>query len=292
MLTSSRPELFSLTGFVKLTRVQNLLIIALAQYLTAIFLVGPSSEWKLYLQDINLLFISFSTVIIAAAGYMINDYYDVKIDYVNKPDQVIVGKVLTRRSVMAVHTILNFTGIFAGIMISYKIGFINFIAASLLWLYSNQLKRMPLIGNLAVSILTALSITVIAIHYNDSEVAIFLYAFFAFVTTLVREIIKDIEDMVGDEKFGSKTLPIIWGIRKTKQFIYLLSILFLAILGYLILMNYFPQINALILIIAAPVLVLNYLLYRADTKMHYYRLSLFTKFFILIGILSMVLFHH
>ena len=292
MILSTRPELFSLTGFVKLTRVQNLLIIALAQYLSAIFLVGPSTHWKLYLLDLNLFFISFSTVIIAAAGYMINDYYDVKVDYVNKPDQVIVGKVLTRRSVMVVHTILNFTGIFVGIMISYKIGIINFIAASLLWLYSNQLKRMPFIGNLAVSLLTALSITIIAIHYKDSEVAIFLYAFFAFVTTLVREIIKDIEDMVGDEKFGSKTLPIIWGVRKTKQFIYLLSILFLAILGYLIVMNYFPQINALILIIVSPVIVLNYLLYRADTKRHYNRLSLFTKFFILTGILSMVLFHN
>ena len=118
MVPSTQLELFSLTGFVKLTRVQNLLIIALAQYLSAIFLVGPSTDWKLYLLDMNLFFISFSTVIIAAAGYMINDYYDVKIDYVNKPDQVIVGKVLTRRSVMVVHSILNFTGIFVGIMIS------------------------------------------------------------------------------------------------------------------------------------------------------------------------------
>ena len=174
------------------------------------------------LSDYKLLLISISTVLIAAAGYIINDYYDVKIDFVNKPERVVVDKLLKRRVVMAAHSILNFAGIGIGFLVSFKIALINFLSALLLWLYSNHLKRLPFVGNVAVALLTGAALLVIAIYYQKNMFLVLVYAIFAFSITLIREIIKDIEDVKGDTVFGCRTLPVIWGIRKTKMIIYLL----------------------------------------------------------------------
>ena len=122
----SSAKNFSLSGFIKLTRFGNLLIIALAQYFTVLFLIADLSRWENYIYSEKLLLISLSSILIAAAGYIINDYYDVKIDYINKPERIVVGKVIKRRVVMAAHIILNFTGIGLGFLISPLIAVINF----------------------------------------------------------------------------------------------------------------------------------------------------------------------
>jgi len=134
---------FTFTGFLKLTRFWNLLIIAVAQYFTAAFLIGFEKIWYL-----NLFLLSTSTVIIAAAGYIINDYYDVKIDLINKPERVVIGKEVARRYAILSHSILSFIGVAVGFLLNWKIGIINFLSAFLLWWYSNNLKRQPFIGNL------------------------------------------------------------------------------------------------------------------------------------------------
>src|SRR5690606_34862812 len=104
--------------------------------------------------DINLLLLVLSTLLIAAAGYIINDYYDVKIDYINKPKRVVVGRILKRRGVMVAHTILNFMGILIGFYLSIWVGIISVGSAFMLWWYSNQLKRLPFIGNFFIAVLT------------------------------------------------------------------------------------------------------------------------------------------
>jgi len=129
-------------------RLGNLLIIALAQYLTAIFLAGQYPKWTEYLYDFKLLLLACASMLIAAAGYIINDYYDVKIDYINKPGKVVVGKLLDRRIAMAIHPLLNLAGVTIGFYLSLIIGAINFMCAILLWWYSNHLQRLPFIGNL------------------------------------------------------------------------------------------------------------------------------------------------
>ena len=113
-MTQQLPKNFSFPGFVKLIRVQNLLIIVLTQYLTALYLLQG-----IHILDLELFLLSFSTVLLAAAGYIINDYYDVKIDYINKPEKVIVGKVLKRRVVLFWHTFLNFTAIIIGTFLDW-----------------------------------------------------------------------------------------------------------------------------------------------------------------------------
>ncbi|MEQ8573165.1 MAG: geranylgeranylglycerol-phosphate geranylgeranyltransferase, partial [Fulvivirga sp.] len=196
--THSKPTNFSISGFIQLTRFWNLLIIALAQYFTAYFLLSNSS--LVFSKEMALL--SFSTIIIAAAGYIINDYYDVKIDLINKPKRVVVGRILKRRVAMIAHTVLNFIGIGIGLHLSWKLGALNFLCAFVLWLYSNQLKRIAFLGNLSVALLTGLSILIIGLFFEPDNILIMAYSLFAFAFTLIREIIKDIEDLKGDSSFG------------------------------------------------------------------------------------------
>lgn len=234
--------------------------------------------------------LSSSTIIIAAAGYVINDYYDIKIDYVNKPDEVIVGRLIKRRVVLVSHTALNVAGVALGLLLSWKIAAINFLSAFLLWFYSNQLKRMPFVGNFMIALLTGLAIMIVGIYFGRNEILILNYAIFAFSITLIREVIKDMEDVAGDERYGSKTLPIIWGMRKTKLFLYLLMAVFLALLFYLAHGLDNPVLNNFFLLLLLPIGYFVYLLYKADTKKKYNQLSNYCKLFMLAGILSMTFF--
>jgi 4-hydroxybenzoate polyprenyltransferase len=273
-----------LRALLKLTRVGNLLIIAFAQYFTAACLISPDT-----LNDLRLFLLTTSTVIIAAAGYIINDYYDVKIDYINKPHRVIVGRTITRRYAILFHVLLSAMGIALGTIISLKIGFINLLSVFLLWLYSNTLKRLAFIGNFTVAVLTGLSIVIVAVLYHSGNPLIIIYASFAFFMTLIREIIKDMEDLKGDNTFGCKTLPIVLGMRRTKGIIYTILAVFAIIV---LILNYFYQalpLHYYIIFLFVPLLLLVYWLLRADMKKDFSWLSSFCKIIMLLGILSMAL---
>lgn len=281
----SLPKNFSFQGFIRLIRIQNLLIIILTQYLAAVFIID-----SVRITSIPLFLISLSTIILAAAGYIINDYYDVKIDYINKPERVIVGKVLKRRVVLFWHSALNFIAIAIGFYLHWKIGLIHFGAAFMLWLYSNQLKRLPFIGNLIVALLTGLSISILAFYFNEKQLILHIYALFAIAISLIREIVKDMEDSKGDADFGCKTLPILWGIRKTKLFLYFLIVLFYILIFY---MTQFLNNDILYYYFSGLTLFIIYFIHKlriADTVKEYHFLSNFCKIIMLSGILSMVFF--
>ena len=289
-LKRSNKQSFSFIGFLKLTRFPNLIIIGLSQYFSAIFLVAYPETWVDKLYDLNLFLLSSSTILIAAAGYIINDYYDVKIDYVNKPDKVVVGKLVNRRIVLFSHAAVNCIGIAIGLYLSIAVGVVNFFSGFALWIYSNRLKRMPFVGNLMIAALAGLSIFVVAIYYQRNFNLLLNYAVFAFSINLVREVIKDMEDLRGDMRFGSKTLPIIWGLRKTKYFLYALIGLFVYILFYLSHQLENQILNLFFIALIVPIIYLIYLLYRADSQKRFHRLSSFCKLLMLAGISSMIFF--
>ncbi|HAS44232.1 MAG TPA: prenyltransferase [Microscillaceae bacterium] len=279
-------------SFFKLVRWQNLIIIIFTQYMVKLFLISPEQPLLQTLLEFPLFLISASTVIIAAAGYIINDYYDIKIDRVNKPERIIIGHKIQRRVALGAHFTLNMIGIGLGVWVDIKVGIINFCAGFLLWLYSNQLKRLPLVGNTVIAALTALVVIVMAVYYQKEQMVLFTFSTFAFFITMVREIIKDMEDVKGDATFGCKTLPIIWGIRRTKNVIYI----FMSILMLVLLSTLFVYRNLFILYLVIFVLPSLFFLFlrlrRADTKKEYRYLSHFCKFIMLIGVLSMVLINY
>jgi 4-hydroxybenzoate polyprenyltransferase len=273
-----------LESFVRLTRAWNLIIIVFAQYFTAYFLAKAD-----VLTDVHLFLLSLSTVLIAAGGYVINDYYDVKIDFINNPDRVVVGKTIHRRFVILFHIALCMLGVTIGLMISWKLALVNIFSVAVLWFYSNLLKRLPFIGNFTVALLTGASIAIIIFLYHVNTGLILVYAVFAFFMTLVREIIKDMEDMKGDNTYGCKTLPIVWGIRKTKATLYVIIAVFSIAV---VLINYFYVKLSLIyfvMLLFVPLVWLTRQLVYADTKKDYRWLSSFCKVIMLLGILSMTL---
>jgi 4-hydroxybenzoate polyprenyltransferase len=269
-------------SFARLTRVWNLFIIAFAQYFTAAFLINLNTilDWRLFI-------LSSSTVAIAAAGYIINDYYDVKIDLVNKPERVVVGKSITRRYAILLHSVLSFLGVVLGLILSWKIALVNFACSIALWWYSNSLKRQPFIGNFVVALLTGISIWLVDSLYKTGHLLIVTYASFAFLMTLIREIIKDMEDLKGDNTFGCQTLPIVWGMRKTKNFIYLLLAVFaVTVIGLNFYFRNLP-VSYFFLFLFVPLLWFVARLARADTKKDFAWLSSFCKLILLMGIFSM-----
>lgn len=271
-----------IVSFLRLTRVWNLIVLALSQYFTATMLIAPSTlyDWRLFV-------LILSTCTIAAAGYIINDYYDIKIDLVNKPERVVIGKDITRRYAILFHSLLSILGVTLGIIVNWRIGAINFASAFLLWWYSNDLKRHPFIGNVVIALLTGISILIVDALYHTGNPLIFIYASFAFFMTLIREIIKDMEDLKGDDTFGCKTLPIIWGLRKTKFFIYLITAIFASVV---VLINIFYvnlPLYYFVVFLFIPLVWLLYQLILADTKKDFAWLSNFCKMIMLLGVLSM-----
>ena len=275
-------------GFLRLIRVQNLLIVVLTQFLARLFLVGPKSEIIHSLTDPTIWILSLSTVCIAAAGYIINDYFDVKIDLINKPDRVVIGRYLKRRVAMSVHQVLNVIGCLLGLYLSRWVFLVDVVSVSLLWFYSAQFKRQPLIGNIVISLLTALSFIVMAVYYRQNTEMLLIYALFSFGVTLVREIIKDMQDKRGDARFGCRTLPIVWGLRRTKYLLYVLIGVFLISLFFIADSLHNFRLTFIFGLMLFPIAWLTYRLVLADTRRDFGYLSTLCKLIMLIGVVSMI----
>lgn len=272
-----------------LIRARNLVLVVLSQALVQACLLAAGVNWAKVLEP-GFLALTFSTVCIAAAGYIINDYYDVKIDAINKPERLLVGRIIRRRRAMFAHLILSFVGVTVGTLLMVPVGLINLGAVLLLWGYSARLKKMLLIGNIAIALLSASMLLVVAVYNDMLNKTTLGYALFAFLISLIREIIKDIEDMKGDATFDCRTLPIVAGMRGAKYVLYPLIGIFQAVLIAAILHPSTPLIFDIymLLLVLAPSIWMVVKLVRADRKADFSYLSNLNKLIMLLGILSML----
>jgi 4-hydroxybenzoate polyprenyltransferase len=254
-------------------------------------------------------------VLIAAAGYIINDYFDINIDQINKPTANVVDKIVSRRWAMAWHFVLSGVGILLSAWVAWRTGFWyillgNFMCVVLLFGYSVSLKRKLLFGNILISLLTAWVILVIGLAEFTSPVFTsskiveasgkiirisLLYGGFAFISSLIREAIKDIEDMQGDEKYGCRTMPIVWGVNSAKVYIAVWLVVILALLiilqVYVARFEWWWAMTYSIVFIIVPFILIFLQLFRAKEHNDYHRLSNWTKLVMLTGILSMIFFY-
>lgn len=259
------------------------------QYFARIFLIGNRANWMEILQEKEIFYLCVATALIAAGGYIINDYYDIKIDMVNKPDRVILNKRISRRTGIMFHVIFNLTAIAICLLkLTLNVAIFMGLCGALLWLYSNSLKRTAIWGNLTIALLAFASLAMLALFYQSSINAILFFAFFAFFTTLIREIIKDMEDAKGDEMYGCQTLPIVFGYPFTKQVLYVIITFTLIIqLFSLVFINY--KLYTFMLIFSfLPITYLLYLIRMADKQSDFLNLSQYLKYIIIIGIIGMV----
>jgi 4-hydroxybenzoate polyprenyltransferase len=306
-----------IAAFFKLIRWRNLLFIVLTQVLFRYFILpfvyleGHQGYEDIKLSQPLFFLLVLASVCIAGAGYIINDYFDVNIDQINKSDRVIVGKFIKRRAAILLHATLSFVGLVLSMYVGYKlrnvfIPLFNFLAIMILLVYSSTFKKKLLIGNILISLLTAWVILVLTLaeyrfRISPQDVVwqrllkvSFIYAGFAFIVSLVREVIKDMEDMEGDMKFGCTTMPIVWGIPVSKVFagvwIVVLAGILMALQIYVIQFGWwFSAFYSFVAIIIPLIWVLRNL-YKANTPAEFHRLSNVIKFIMLAGIISMVFF--
>jgi len=309
-----------LGSILRLIRFPNLVIIAATQYAMRYLLMEPllpSDTFTLQFGDIQFFFLVLSTIFIAAAGYIINDYFDTQADMINKPARVVVGVKISRRVAMTLHAALNIIGVGIGIYLAFyvklpSLSFVFIIATGLLWFYSTNYKRQFLVGNLSVAFLTGLvplmvvlfEIPLLNREYgqvmlrNDASFNYIFawvggFSFFAFLTTLTREVIKDAEDFEGDMAYGMKTVPIVMGLVWTKVVVLSLIGLTMFMLIYLQVkyilfsvepLDYFSLVYFL-LFLMLPLIGLTVQVLVAKTKRDYSRASNLIKIVMLTGIL-------
>jgi len=302
-------------SFLKLIRIQNLLIIAFTQYMVRFCLILPllkarSTYFQLQLSEVQFFLLVLSTVMIAAAGYIINDYFDVKIDKVNKPEHVVIDKGVKRRVAMGAHTLINIIAILIALFVAYSVGYwklaiLQFICAAGLWFYSTNFKRMFLIGNFVIALFTALVPLVVGIyelllcykHYFPIDETIDLtniwrwvlgLSFFAFITTLLREIIKDMEDYEGDKAYGCYTMPIAIGIKSAKAIVVILAVSTMCCLAYLqymqLQLNDYLSVSYFTMMLQLPFVFLIYKTIRATEKKQFRIAGNTAKFIMFMGV--------
>jgi 4-hydroxybenzoate polyprenyltransferase len=292
----------------------NLLFIAITQILFVYCIVHPvfvKAGLSPNISGIYFLLLMVSSILLAAGGNIINDYFDLNIDQINKPEKVVVDKIISRHWVIVWHLLLSAIGIVMGFYIDFKtnvrfLGVTHIFSVLLLFLYSVSLKKKLLTGNVLVSLLTAWVILVVywceasnltrPVLIGSLTRITFLYAGFAFVISLIREVVKDIEDIDGDRRFGCYTMPIAWGMNASKVFIAVWLVVLIAtlIIVQFYVLNYKWWWSAIYsaVFIVIPLLYIFKLLFQANKSSDFHRLSSLVKAAMLTGILSMIFFRY
>lgn len=280
---------------IQVIRPVNLLLMA---FLQAMVLLNLGAYNYLFYDPFKTLFLISGTALIAAAGYIINDYFDVKIDLINKPGRVFIGTRISRRWAIILHVTFTAAGLLLTWLVNLKVAGIAALCAALLYFYSSSFKKKFLLGNLVIALLSALSVLICYFYISELYIEkILAYSFFAFISTLLREIVKDQEDAAGDELFQSKSLAISLGLRKTKRIVLFTTIMFILSL-FLYVATLPPDENAfyrpyvygvfLLLGVALPMIYFIRLLLPADKSSDFARLSRILKWVIFSGIASML----
>lgn len=304
------------TAFFRLIRWPNLLFIGLTQSLFIYCVLNPivlSNHIVPVLDIKNSILFILGTIFTAAGGYIINDYFDANRDLMNRPDSVIVGKIIHRHWAIACHSILSLVGVCIGFYLDFTastllLGPINFACTFLLFLYSVSLKKKPLAGNILISLLTAWTIWSCT-WSNTSHIVgsastrdlaritrlTLLYGGFAFIISLIREAIKDLEDIGIDRKMKYSTMPIVWGINASRIFVMVWMFVMIGLLGsmffYLLISQRWVSGAYCLIFVTLPFLniVKGFLLAKTPDK--YQRVRSQVKWVMLAGILTMLLIH-
>jgi 4-hydroxybenzoate polyprenyltransferase len=309
-----------LGAFFRLVRYPNLIFIALTQSLFY-FIIEHNIFIEIDYPSVPLLgtndfiLLLLSSVAIAAGGYIINDYFDMDIDNVNKPQKLIIGKFISRRWAMLFHMLLSLIGLFLTAVVALHLNNImllvlNFVSVVLLLFYSTTFKKRLLVGNVIISLLTAWVVGVLfiaEIKFSDVDYMLknitvierlykftLIYAGFAFIVSLVREVVKDLEDIIGDKKYGCTTMPIVWGVNTSKIYA---AIWLVVLIGILVAIFFYAIINVwnglipiLVIVLLSFLIFILYHIKKATTTRDFGKISSQVKLLMLIGILSMLLF--
>lgn len=267
----------------------NIPIIALAQYLSAIFIFSPEKRALSVLLDFNLFIIVIASSLTIASGYIINNFYDSKKDLINRPNKSQIDRLVSQRTKLQVYFTVNFVVALLAMLVSFRAVLFFSVYIFLIWFYSHKLKKYPIIGNLTASFLAVLPFFAILLYYKNLYPQIFAHAAFLSLLILIREIIKDLENIKGDIANDYRTIPVKYGEVFAKKTITILTILTI-IPVYLLVETYDVGYMDIYFYISFIILIFFLLLlWKAENKPQYLRLHNMLKFLIVTGVFSIVL---
>lgn len=279
----------------------NIPIIVLAQYLSAIFILAPEKRALDILLDFNLFLIVFASAITIASGYIINNFYDSQKDLINRPNKSMLDRLVSQKTKLSVYFSLNFLAVLMALIVSWR-AFLFFSAyIFLIWFYSHKIKKYAVIGNLTSALLAVVPFFAILLYFYNKILfeelenhmshfaVISAHAMFLFLLLLIREMIKDLENLKGDLANDYKTIPILYSETVSKQIITVL--IFMTVIPVYVLINIYDVGYMDVYFYACFIALLFFLLYlwKSNSKEQYLLLHNVLKFLIVSGVFCIVL---
>ena len=281
--------IYKFISLLSVVRGYNIAVIVLAQYLAAIFIFSPEKSLKDIVLNLDLYFIVLATTCVIAGGYIINNFYDSKKDRINKPIKSKIDSIVGQETKLKIYFLLNFTGVVFGFLVSWRAALFFAVYVFLIWLYSHKLKKYPLTGLFSAPILSILPFFAVFVYYKNFSTLIFTFAAFLFFILMIRELLKDLENIKGDMVQNYQTIAVKYGEYFTKL---LISFLVLLTLNPVYFLWKYPEIGMmkyyfyLVGIFSLPFL---FFVWKANSKRDYVILHNLVKLVILLGVLSIML---
>jgi 4-hydroxybenzoate polyprenyltransferase len=289
LVRKNKLVIMKIVSLFSVVRGYNIPIIVLAQYLTAIFILAPEKKPASVLLDINLFLIVFATSLTIASGYIINNFYDSKKDLINRPNKSTLDRLVSQQTKLRVYFTLNFVVAFLAFLISWRAFLFFSVYIFLIWFYSHKIKKFVIIGNLMATFMAVLPFFAILLYYKNFYEVILAHASFLFLLLLIREMIKDLENIKGDLANDYKTIAILYGEAISKKIITILTAL--TVIPVYILIEKFDVGYMDMYFYFCLIILIFFLLYlwKSNTKEQFLLLHNVLKFLIVAGVFCIVL---
>lgn len=281
--------LLKIVSMFSVIRGYNIPIIALAQYLSAIFILAPEKRALSVLLDFNLFIIVIVSSLTIASGYIINNFYDSEKDLINRPNKSQLDRLVSQKTKLKVYFTVNFIVFLLSFFVSFRAVLFFSTYIFLIWFYSHKLKKMAIVGNMTAAFLAVLPFFAIFLYYKNTYPQIFAHANFLFLLLIIREIIKDLENIKGDIANDYQTIPVMFGESTAKKIITLLTVLTIIPIYFLVeifevgYMDIYFYVSLIILIFFLQKL------WKSNSKPDYLKLHNMLKFLVVSGVFCIVL---
>jgi 4-hydroxybenzoate polyprenyltransferase len=281
--------LLKIVSMFSVIRGYNIPIIALAQYLSAIFILAPEKRALIVLLDFNLFIIVIVSSLTIASGYIINNFYDSEKDLINRPNKSQLDRLVSQKTKLKVYFTVNFIVFLLSFFVSFRAVLFFSTYIFLIWFYSHKLKKMSVVGNMTAAFLAVLPFFAILLYYKNTYPQIFAHANFLFLLLIIREIIKDLENIKGDIANDYQTIPVMFGESTAKKIITFLTVLTIIPIYFLVeifevgYMDIYFYVSLIILIFFLQKL------WKSNSKPDYLKLHNMLKFLVVSGVFCIVL---
>lgn len=291
MFTSTQKQIMlKLFSMFVVVRGFNLTLIVIAQYITAVFIMAPSSQsLSEVLLDRSLFALILATVGAIASGYIINNFYDSEKDSINRPHKSTLEQYVSQNTKLILYFIINFIVVVIASYVSFRSVLFFSIYIFAIWFYSHKIKKMPIIGNLVSAILTITPFFAIFLYYKNYSGLIFIFGFYLFLILSMRELVKDLENLKGDFSLEYKTIPVVYGEKIAKIMIVVLVTVNILVTGYLVKSYDLGRMDYFFYGSVSLLCIVTILVFLAKNQRQYVHIHNLLKLLILLGVFSIIL---